>query len=398
MRKGNSRGDTHRPGPSARAAGVRIPIIPTVAGWTAETPGTISLGQGVVHYGPPRSALEAIPGFLSDFPHHRYVPDAGLPELRKAFEQKLRAENGIVAPHERRIYVTAGANQGFLNAILAVCDPGDEVILPVPYYFNHEMAVRLASAVPVGVPTDDRLQPDPSGIEAAITKKTRAVVTVSPNNPTGAVYPRDTLAAIHRLCGERGLYHISDEAYEYFTYDGASHFSPGSLGGEHTISLFSFSKAYGMASWRLGVLVAPEHLYDDLMKIQDTVVVCAPAVSQFLGLHSLKEGRGYCRSRLPGLSRVRRLLLDRLAEIPGLVTVPPARGAFYLFARVNTDMPALRLSERLVREHKVTVTPGETFGAADGCWLRIAYGSLLEETASEGIGRLVNGLRAILGR
>ena len=200
------------------------------------------------------------------------------------------------------------------------------------------------------------------------------------------------------MCRERGIYHVSDEAYEYFTYDGARHFSPASLGGEHTISLFSFSKAYGMASWRLGVLVAPEQLYDDLMKIQDTVVVCAPAISQWVGLHSLKEGRGYCRSHLPGLARVRKRLLDRLAEIPGLATVPQARGAFYLFVRVNTDMPAIRLSERLVREHKVTVTPGETFGATDGCWLRIAYGNLREDTASEGIDRLVNGLRAILER
>jgi aspartate/methionine/tyrosine aminotransferase len=350
-----------------------------------------------VHYGPPRSALDAVPEFLESFPHHRYVPDAGLPELRKAFEEKLRAENGIDAPCERRIYVTAGANQAFLNAILAICDPGDEVILLAPYYFNHEMAVRLASAVPVEVSTDDRLQPDLAAIEAAVTKRTRAVVTVSPNNPTGAVYPKETLAAIHRLCGDRGIYHISDEAYEYFTYDGADHFSPGSLGGEHAISLYSFSKAYGMASWRVGVLVAPEHLHDDLMKIQDTVVVCAPAISQYVGLRSLKEGRRYCRSFLPGLSKVRTELFRRFAEIPRLVTVPPALGAFYLFAKANTDMPALRLSERLVREHRVTVTPGETFGAREGCWLRISYGSLREETAAEGIARLVNGLRAILG-
>jgi len=387
-----------RPGPSARAAGVQIPIIPTVSGWTAETPGTISLGQGVVHFGPPRAALEGIPGFLERFPHNRYVPDDGLPELRKAFEEKLRRENGIDAPNARRIHVTAGANQAFLNTILAVCDPGDEVILLSPFYFNHEMAIRLASAVPVVVPTDDRLQPDLDAIAAAVTSRTRAVVTVSPNNPTGAVYPEATLSAVHRLCRDRGIYHISDEAYEYFTYEGARHFSPASLGGEHAISLFSFSKSYGMASWRVGVLVAPEHLYDDLMKIQDTVIVCAPAISQHVALEALKEGRGYCRSFLPGLSRVRAELLRRLAEIPGLATVPPALGAFYLFAKVHTDLPALELSERLVREHRVTVMPGETFGAQDGCWLRISYGNLREETASEGIDRLANGLCAICRR
>jgi len=384
-------------GPSNRAAGVQLPIIPIVAGWINATPGTISLGQGVVHYGPPPAALAAIPEFLAAVPHHQYIPDAGLPELRNAFEGKLRSENGIEAPFERRIFVTVGANQAFLNAVLAICDPGDEVILLAPYYFNHEMAITLASAVPVSVPVDERLQPDLPAIAAAITGRTRAIVTVSPNNPTGAVYPRETLAAIHRLCAERGIYHVSDEAYEYFTYDGARHFSPGSLGGDHVISLYSLSKAYGMASWRVGFLVAPVHLYRDLMKIQDTVVVSGPAISQFVGLRAMREGRGYCEARLPSLARVRKEVLTRLAAVPELLEVPPATGAFYLFAKVNTAMSAIALSERLVREHRVAVIPGETFGVTRGCWLRIAYGSLREETAVEGIDRLVNGLCSILG-
>ena len=382
--------------PSNRAAGVQLPIIPIVAGWIRETPGTISLGQGVVHYGPPEAALAAIPEFLATVPHHRYIPDAGLPELRSAFERKLRAENGIEAPFDRTIYVTAGANQAFLNAVLAICDPGDEVILLSPYYFNHEMAVALASAVPVPVPVDGRLQPDLPAIAAAITEKTRAVVTVSPNNPTGAVYPRETLAAIHRLCAERGIYHVSDEAYEYFTYDEARHFSAGSLGGEHVISLYSLSKAYGMASWRVGFLVAPEHLHRDLMKIQDTVVVSGPAVSQFVGLRAMREGRGYCEARLPSLAKVRKEVLARLSSVPDLVEVPPATGAFYLFVKVNSGTSAIALAERLVREHRVAVIPGETFGVTRGCWLRIAYGSLREETVIEGIDRLVRGLRTIL--
>jgi aspartate/methionine/tyrosine aminotransferase len=385
-----------RTAPSNRAAGVQPPIIPTVAGWIRETPGTISLGQGVVHYGPPEAALAAIPEFLATVPHHQYIPDAGLPELRSAFERKLRAENGIEAPFDRTIYVTAGANQAFLNAVLAICDPGDEVILLSPYYFNHEMAVTLASAVPVPVPVDGRLQPDLPAIAAAITERTRAIVTVSPNNPTGAVYPRETLTAIHKLCAERGVYHVSDEAYEYFTYGDTRHFSPGSLGGEHVISLYSLSKAYGMASWRVGFLVAPEHLHRDLMKIQDTVVVSGPAVSQFVGLRAMREGRGYCAAHLRSLATVREEILARIAAVPDLLEVPPATGAFYLFAKVNAGMSAIALSERLVREHRVAVIPGETFGVTRGCWLRIAYGSLREETVVEGIDRLVTGLRSIL--
>ena len=148
---------------------------------------------------------------------------------------------------------------------------------------------------------------------------------MSPNNPTGAVYPRETLAAIHRLCAKRRIYHVSDEAYEYFTYDGARHFSPGSLGGEHAISLYSLSKAYGMASWRVGFLVAPEHLHRDLMKIQDTVVVSGSAISQFVGLRAMREGRGYCASHLPSLARVRKRSLRASRPSPTWWRFPPRR-------------------------------------------------------------------------
>ena len=383
---------------SDRAARVQMPIIPTVAEWIAQTPGTISLGQGVVHYGPPPAALRKIPAFLADRAQHKYVPDAGLPRLRKAFEEKLRAENGIDAPFARRILVTAGANQGFLNALLCICDPGDEVVLLSPYYFNHEMAAGLAGCRAVCVPTDRNYQPRLAKVEAAITGRTRAVVTVSPNNPSGAVYPRETLLAINRLCAARGIYHISDEAYEYFTYGGVDHFSPASAGGDgHTISLFSMSKSYGMAGWRVGFLVAPEHLFDDLMKIQDTVIICGPALSQAVALEALRIGREYCRKHLETIASVREAVLLRLAAAKDLLEVPPSHGAFYLFAKVHTDRDPLSLTERLVREHKVAVIPGGTFGITEGCYVRIAYGNLTREAAAEGVDRLITGLRALRG-
>jgi aspartate/methionine/tyrosine aminotransferase len=384
---------------SRRANGVQLPIIPTVAGWIAETPGAISLGQGVAYYGPPPQATQVLDRFSSTPGSHPYKPDAGLPELRKAFEEKLRTENGIDAPFERRIIVTAGANQAFFNAVLAICDPGDEVVLLTPYYFNHEMAIALASCRAVCVPTDGNYHPRIGAIETALTPRTRAIVTVSPNNPTGVVYSRETLSEINRLCSRRGIYHISDEAYEYFTYDGATHFSPGSLGGEdHTISLYSCSKAYGMASWRVGFLVAPAHLFDDLIKIQDTVIICAPAVSQAVALEALRIGRGYCHQHLESIAKVRQQVLERLSSVPDLLTIPPSQGAFYFLAKVRTSMGDLPLTERLVRNHKVAVIPGGTFGVTEGCCLRIAYGSLKLETAIEGVDRLTEGLRAILGR
>src|SRR3990172_12388334 len=126
-----------------------------------------------------------------------------------------------------------------------------------------------------------------------------------------------------------------------------------------------------MASWRVGFLVAPDHLYRDLMKIQDTVVVSGPAISQFVGLRAMREGRGYCAAHLPSLARVRKEVLARIVAVPDLVEVPPATGAFYLFAKVNTGMSAIALAERLVREHKVAVIPGGTLGVARGGWLRV---------------------------
>ncbi|HEU5359536.1 MAG TPA: pyridoxal phosphate-dependent aminotransferase [Candidatus Deferrimicrobiaceae bacterium] len=384
--------------PAERAFRVQMPIIPTVAGWIAETPGTISLGQGVVHYGPPPAAVGRIPAFLANAAHHKYLPDAGIPALRKAFQEKLRAENGIDAPFDRRIFVTAGANQGFLNALLCLCDPGDEVILLSPYYFNHEMAVGLAGCRAVCVPTDRNYQPRLAAIRAAITPRTRAVVTVSPNNPAGVVYSRDALLAINRLCADRGIYHISDEAYEYFTYDGAEHFSPAAgKGGEHTISLFSMSKSYGMASWRVGFLVVPEHLFDDMMKVQDTVIICAPAVSQAVALGALAAGRRYCLRRLPAIAGVRRRMLAAFSRIADLMTVPPSQGAFYFLVRVHTSMDDLALARRLIREHRVAVIPGGTFGIEKGCYLRISYGNLPGEEAIEGANRLVAGLKAVVG-
>jgi len=144
--------------------------------------------------------------------------------------------------------------------------------------------------------------------------------------------------------------------------------------------------------------VVPEHLFDDMMKVQDTVIICAPAVSQAVALEALKGGRRYCLSRLPAIARVRERMLAAFSGIPEILSVPLSQGAFYFLAKVRTSMNALALTERLIREHKVAVIPGETFGIGKGCSLRISYGNLSRETALEGTKRLVRGLIEIVGR
>ena len=385
---------------SGRMQSVQSPIIPIVGELIRRNPGTISLGQGVAYYGPPPEAIEAIQTFLANPDNHKYKLVQGIPELLDKIEKKLQRENGISLEDSGRIVVTAGANMGFVNAILAITDPGDEIILNLPYYFNHEMAVAIADCRAVCVPTDEDYQLQPDEIAGAITERTRAVVTISPNNPTGAVYRESDLREVNEICQRNGIYHISDEAYEYFTYDGAEHFSPGSIDGssEYTISLFSLSKAYGFASWRIGWMVIPEHLYMPIKKIQDTILICPPVVSQYAAVGAMKAGADYCREKLQMTTEVRRIVLDQLETIRDLVVVPRADGAFYFLLRVHKDADSLELVRRLIEEHKVAVIPGQTFGMEDKCYLRVAYGALQKGTAAEGISRLVRGLKQLLGR
>ena len=382
---------------SARLQAVQAPIIPVVAGWMGSCPGTISLGQGVVGYEPPPEVHQDIAAFWEKPVHHKYGAVEGLAKLREALAEKLAAENGLSLGEERRVVVTAGSNMGFMNALLAVADPGDEIILQWPYYFNHEMAVTMAGCKPVLVATDEEYQLRPEAIATAIGSRTRAVVTISPNNPTGAVYPEAQLREVNRLCREQGIYHIHDEAYEYFTYGGVSHFSPGSMAesASHTISLFSFSKAYGFASWRLGYMVIPVQLLEAVRKIQDTILICPPLLSQYAGLGALRAGRDYCRLQLQAITQVRETVLQELAGLGDLCSVPPAAGAFYFLVHVQAAVDPLALTERLIREHGVAVIPGPAFGMEQGCPLRVAYAALPPATAREGIGRLVKGLRAL---
>lgn len=383
---------------SQRLQAVQPPVIPLVAALIRDHPGTISLGQGVVNYPPPEAAATALRDFFDTPDNHQYELVDGLPQLRELITEKLAAENGITLDRDNALVVTAGGNMAFLNALLAIGDPGDEVILQTPYYFNHEMAVTMASCRPVLVPTDARFQPDLEKLRAAISPRTRALVTVSPNNPTGAVYPEATLRAINELCRGAGIFHLHDEAYEYFTWDGAKHFSPGSIAGSapHTISLFSLSKAYGFASWRIGYQVIPVDLLDAVKKIQDTNLICPPVVSQFAATGALQAGRAWCEPHLRNIEAVRGIVARELSPLADLCEVPPAAGAFYFFLKLDTQRSPLWIVESLIREHRVAAIPGDAFGLVDGCALRISYGALTPENAREGMRRLVGGLRTLL--
>ena len=382
----------------SRMEAVQSPIIPVVGELIKSNPGTISLGQGVVSYNPPREAIELLPKFLAEPGNNLYKAVEGIPPLLAAIEAKLQAFNNIEINDENCIVVTAGSNMAFMNAILAITSVGDEIILNTPYYFNHEMTTTMAGCHPVLVETDENYQLRVDAIASAITSKTKAIVTVSPNNPTGVVYSEEALRQVNQICKERNIYHINDEAYEYFTYNGVKHTSPAAFSGssEYTISLYSLSKAYGFASWRIGYMVIPKHLLVPVKKVQDSIVICPPVISQYAALGALQAKEEYLKTNLEAIAQVRYDVLNSLNRLQNQCTITPADGAFYFFVKVHTNMDTFELVERLIKEHLVAVIPGTTFGMDNGCYLRVAYGALQKETAKEGIERLVIGLQAIL--
>jgi aspartate/methionine/tyrosine aminotransferase len=222
-------------------------------------------------------------------------------------------------------------------------------------------------------------------------------VTCSPNNPSGAVYSEASLRAVNSLCRERAVFHIHDEAYEYFTYDDAVNFSAGSIDGAaaHTISLYSLSKGYGMASWRIGFMVIPEALWPAVNKIQDTLLICTPQISQRVAIAAMKVGSSYARGHAERIGALRPRVHAALADPSLPCETADVRGAFYYFVRVKTQMNSMTLAERLVREHRVAVIPGEAFGVTDVCSMRVSFGALDHSTVDEGLNRLTRGIRAL---
>jgi len=380
-----------------RMRNVSEPIIPIISELSKKNNDVISLAQGVVGYPPPKALEDDINNFFNETSNHKYSLVQGTNDLLKAINSKLSSKNKIRADNYS-IFVTAGSNMAFHSVILSICDPDDEVILLAPYYFNHEMAIRMANCKPVAVPTNEIFHIDINAIEKAISKKTRAIVTISPNNPTGGVYCDVSLTKVNQLCKENNIFHISDEAYEDFVYEDKKCFSPGCIENAqtHTISLFSLSKSYGFAGWRIGYAVIPKILEKDMKKIQDTILICPPTISQFAATYILKNGQSYVESKKQALLENRKIFLENISNIKALKKNPIAEGAFYIFIELDSNLNDNKLALSLIEEYKVATIPGSAFGTTNGCYLRLSYGAVSKEKAHEGMERLSSGLNKIL--
>lgn len=354
----------------------------------------ISLGQGIPFFGPPKEAVDAACSILHT--HYSYTSDAGSFELLEAISRKLKRENRLSVDPNRNIIVTSGANQAFINAILAITKPGDDIILFSPVYFNHVMAVKLASCNPIMIPVGDNYLPSIDLLQTNITDKTKAIVTVSPNNPTGAVYPGSLLKEINHICRDKKIYHISDEVYEYYVYNDAEHISPAIFDDtlDYTITIFSFSKSFGMSGYRIGYIVTPSNIYDEILKVQDTTTICASISSQAAALSAINIGKKYLEKFYSNLKKIRNLFIEKLKMEDKIIFHITKGGYFFLF-KLKTDISDWVISKRLIEKYSIITLPGSIFYASYPS-LRVSYGNINIEKAEKGLDRLIKGLRDIL--
>ncbi len=310
----------------------------------------------------------------------KYTPSSGMPELRQAISEKFKADNGLEYKPSQ-IIVSNGAKQSCFNAIAAVCDPGDEVIIPAPYWLSYPEMVRLAGAEPVIVQTtqENSWKMTAEDFENAMTPRTKMVIINSPGNPTGSMYTREELRAISEVAAEEDIYILSDEIYEKLTYDGAEHVSIGSLTPEAydlTITVNGFSKAYAMTGWRLGYLGAPESIAKAIDSMQSHSTSNPCSFAQKGALAALK-GDQQCVSDMREEFNIRReYMFDRLSSISGLTAVKP-QGAFYILVNVGSfGLKSQNFADRLLSKANVAVVPGVAFG--DDRTIRLSYATSLD--------------------
>ena len=337
----------------------------------------ISLGQAVPYFPPPPSALNAARAAIDRPETSRYVTDPGLPGLRQALAGRLAPLTARPADLSAQdLLITAGANHAFTLVLNTIVDAGDEVVLHAPYFTNHHGAIVAAGATPVEAPVADRdtFAVRWTDLEPHVTSRTRAVVLCNPSNPTGApVAVPDGIEIVDELA-RRGVFVISDETYLHFVYD-AAHWSAASTDRwrEHVIVLGTFSKSFGMMGWRLGFILADAAIGAEAVKVQDAMIICAPAISQVAGEAAVREDWSYASSFHGQLRARRELLATAVASIPALHWTPTGGGLF-AFTRVDGCSDSTQLSRDLLEQAHVVTIPGAAFGPAGEGHLRISYG------------------------
>ncbi len=340
----------------------------------------ISLGVGEPDFVTPAPITQA--GIRSlERGETSYTSNAGVLELRQELSKHLARLYGVEYDPAEELLITVGVSEALALALLAVVDPGEEVIVPEPCFVSYKPGVIFAGGIPVTVEArvENGFQITAEDIEKKITPKTKALLIGYPNNPTGAVMSREILSEIAALAERHDLVVLSDEIYDRLVY-GVEHVCFPSLPNmrERTILLSGFSKTYAMTGWRLGYAAAPGHLLAGLRKAHQYIIMCAPTTAQVAGIEALRHGEDAVQEMLREYDARRRVIVDGLNTI-GMPCFEP-RGAFYAFPSIqNTSLSSEEFSEKLLFDKKVAVVPGTAFGECGEGFVRCAYATSLVE-------------------
>jgi aspartate aminotransferase len=388
---------------SLRAASVAesatLAISAKAKGLRAAGEPVIGFGAGEPDFPTPSYIVDAARVAVDDPAMHRYTPASGLPALREAVAEKTVRDSGYsVEPSQ--VMITNGGKQAVYLAFQAVINPGDEVLLPAPYWVTYPEAIRLADGVPVAVPTTGEagFQVTVEQLESAATSRTKALVFVSPSNPTGAVYGRERMAEIGRWAADRGIWIITDEIYEHLIYGNAVFHSMPAVAPEiadRTIVVNGVAKTFAMTGWRVGWLIGPQDVTAAAIRLQSHISSNVANVSQRAALAAVTGPMDAVEEMRLAFDRRRRTMVRLLNDVPG-VECPDPGGAFYAFPNLSgllgrdlagrTAETTMDLAALLLDEIKIAVVPGEAFGAPGYARFSFALG---DEDLEEGLTRLI---------
>ncbi len=319
----------------------------------------------------------------------KYSANAGLFELRQVISDCIKSENDIYYNPSDEIIVTVGAMQGLYLSLFCILDEGDEVIIPAPYWVNYKHIVEMCKAKPVIIDTEEQngFKVDINDLSKAVTSKTVAVILNSPNNPTGAVYDKETLEKICDLANEKSLYIVWDECYKSLTYDDEFvSILDCSIKKENVIVVNSCSKKWAMTGWRIGYVAATKELVYNMVKLQENMVACAPLPSQYAAIEAFKNGNNSTAFNVEFRKR-RDLFVNEINKIDGLSCLKP-KGTFYAMVNIKSfGLSSEEFSLKLLEQQHVAVVPGITYGKCSEGYVRVAY-TTNEKNITEGIRRI----------
>jgi aspartate/methionine/tyrosine aminotransferase len=365
---------------SKTVSGIAVSAIKDMAIRAAKIEDVASLTWGLPSFETPESIRRAVARLLDSDPDiGKYTLPDGLPAFRRAAAEAHRTATGVQVDPDRNVTITAGNMQG-LNALFHVLiNPGDEIIVTDPGFASHFQQIRLCGGKPVYWRLDEardwRLDPD--ALPALITSRTKAIVLVSPSNPTGKIFSEADLRQVGQIARERGLLILLDDPYCHFCYENRERFFNLAAVPElsdHVVYLFTFSKAYAMTGWRIGYMVLPEALKKEVLKVHDATIICAPRISQLAALAALSEEPVDAREYEQILWRRRSLICERLDRVAHVFQYAKPEGAYYVFPRIMAQHEDyFEFCLRVLDAARVTLTPGSAFGPTGEHHVRMAY-------------------------